>query len=129
MALKYWFKIGRDYSTEKEFLYPVTTVEEAVLVENIFCCITNDKDNLLGIEDSIGGLIQLDQFSEYEDYYDNDTFEDFDEKKESMTNLQDKRPNKIETEKIVKAFISYINNTLNYRFFFKIVLAKLEPKQ
>ena len=119
MALKYWFKIGRDYSTEKEFLYPVTTVEEAVLVENIVCCITNDKDNLLGIEDSIGGLIQLDQFSEYEDYYDNDTFEDFDEKKESMTNLQDKRPNKIETEKIVKAFISYINNTLNYRFFLK----------
>jgi hypothetical protein len=126
MALKYWFKIGRDYSTEKEFSYPVTTVEKAVLVENVVCCITND--DILDIEDSVGGLGQLDELGEYEDYYDNDTYEDFDEKKEFMTDLQYKRPNQIETEKIVKKFILYINDTLNYRFFLKRVLAKLEPK-
>lgn len=128
MALKYWFKIGRDYRTEKEFSYPVSTVEEAILVENVVCCIANDKDNILGIEDSVGGLVQTDKFNEYEDYYDNDSYEDFDEKVESMTNLNNKRPNLIETEKIVKEFILYVNNSLNYKFFLKRVISKLDNK-
>lgn len=126
MSLKYCFKIGRDYGTEEEFSYPVSTVEEAILIENVVCCITND--NILGVNDSIGGLVQTDEFNEYEDYYDNESYEDFNEKVESMTELNNKRPNLTETEKIVKALILYINNSLNYKFFLTRVLSKLDSK-
>lgn len=126
MSLKYCFKIGRDYGTEEEFSYPVSTFKEAILIENVVCCIAND--NILGVNDSIGGLVQTDEFNEYEDYYDNESYEDFNEKVESMTELNNKRPNLTETEKIVKAFILYINNSLNYKFFLTRVLSKLDSK-
>lgn len=122
MGLKYWFKIGRDYGIDKKFSYPVRNVEEAILVDNVICFIANS----LKIEDSVGGLVQTDEYDDWEDYYDPDTLCSFEEVREENKELKNKRPNHLTTEKIVKDFVNYLDSDFNYKFLLNITEAILD---
>lgn len=124
MKMRYWFKIGRDYGNSKEFSVNVNSVEEAILVENVVCEIANDE--ILGIEDSVGGLVTLDNDGDWVDYMDPETYEEFDEIKEEKEELSDKRPGKLRMEIITKKFVDYLGGNLNYNFFARKIERKLE---
>jgi hypothetical protein len=122
MKLQLWFKIGRDYGKDKTFKYPVKSVRDAILTENVIAQICFHPT--LGIEDSVGGLC-MEEDGEWVDYWDEETYRDYDEILQESEESMKYRPRR--PFPVIKAFLEYLGGSLNPQFFKRYIESKLEP--